>query len=338
MKTNSNIGTQLCDIELWKHSSSWSLVQTITIPGYTHSIYNAMAMTNDASAMFISRTGWRSVGDWPQIFEKRTGSDFGTITTMSVTNAPSVLKIGGNYLFTITQNNDFTANNSSAHTAKLSTHTGLSIQRYDMSTAFQASNFTTLGSANFNVSGTTKYYAFQPEMYISGSTPYIVFVQPTTYEHCRHNTGTPSWQYWGWNDYFAAPKLTVMKFNGTSWELVGSDLFSPEVYKTSATSYIAGSSTTVRTGFNETGETDRTTGDSVYKPGICSGNGKIWVVSTNAADEAFICEYNGSAWSTVKSNFATGVRYPKMVYDNGKLYILYTKEGFTGSETYIYTP
>jgi uncharacterized repeat protein (TIGR02543 family) len=337
-KSNTNVGNQMCDIELWQHTASansWNLRQTITYPGYAHSVFTTMAMTNDASTMFISRTGWRSAGDWPEIFEKRSGSNFVTSELITGGTRPSVLKIGGNYLFMISQTNDLTASNETMHTAKLESHTGMTIKRYDISTAFQTSNFVTLGSEKFNLAGSTKYRAFQPELYISGSTPYVVFVEPTVYEHCRHNTGSPSWQYTGWNDYLENPKLTVMKYNGSEWVLVGANLFSPVVYKTTATSYAI--DTTVRTGYNAPGETDRTTTDSVRKPGLCVGGGNVFVTATDVDDKAFICKYDGTSWTVIKSNYGTGVREPKMIYDNGKLYIVYSKDDASVGY-YVHTP
>lgn len=335
-KTPNSLNYHCLEIELWQYTSSWTSQQTIAIGGYEHSMFNTMIMNNDASAMYISRTGWRLVGDWPLIFDKRTGDNFNTSQTITG-YAPTVVKMGGNYLYMISQSNDFYANDDSTHTTKLSTHTGINVKKYDTTKSFNLDNMPTLGNDKFNVAGVTKYYAFKPEMYIEGNgTPYIVFVEPTTYEHCRHK-GNDIWQNNGWNDKYIDPKLTVMKYDGADWIVVGSKLFSPIVYKTTSNAYNVGTET-LRTGYNAAGENDFTTTDTVYTPGICLGNGKIWVVSTDSSDRAFICMYDGTNWSTVKTNFATGVRNPKLVYDNGKLYILYTKFDGSGNETYTYIP
>ncbi len=324
-------------VDIWKYTTADGWVKKQDINLNSHTSHQAMVMKNDGSAMYLSLSTWvSSSGAWPEYFQKRTGADFGTVETVS-NYAPSVVKMGGDYLYMVSQTSDFNADDQATHTSKLSTHTGINVKKYDTTLAFNSTNMTTLGTDKFNVAGTTKYYAFKPEMYVEGDgTPYIVFVEPATYEHSRHK-GNGTWQQNGWNDKFTDPKLTVMKYNGTDWELVGSNLFSPVVYKTTTNAYVAGT-TDLRTGYNAPGDEDFTTTDSVFTPGICVGGGKVWVVSTDSSDKAFISAYDGSNWSTVKTDFATGVRNPKLVYDNGKLYILYAKLDGSGNETYTYIP
>ncbi len=338
-KTPSLAAYHYLALELWQYTSSsavWTSKQVITYAGYDHSAFITMAMKNDASAMFISRTGWRSAGDWPALFEKRTGTGFDTSTIITGFQ-PSVVKIGGNYLYTLSQNNNFAAPNETDHTNMLSSHTGITIQRYDMSTNFEIANFTKIGGDYFNVSGATKYYAFKPEMYIAGDgTPFVVFVEPTTYEHARHNA-SGDWRLYGWNDKLTTPKLTVMKYNGISWVTVGANLFSPEVKRTRTEPALDGYSNT-RAGSNYGTDADFTSTDAVFKPGICVAGTKVYVVGQDVDDKAFICEFNGTSWSTIKTNFATGVRDPLLVFDNGKLYITYTKADGSGVGYYTYTP
>ena len=93
-----------------------------------------------------------------------------------------------------------------------------------------------------------------------------------------------------------------------------------------------------RAGSNYGTDADFTSTDAVFKPGICVAGTKVYVVGQDVDDKAFICEFNGTSWSTIKTNFATGVRDPLLVFDNGKLYITYTKADGSGVGYYTYTP
>ncbi len=324
------------EMQFWKYNGTiWSneLNYFDKTRGYTdvaHTKPSASAMTSDGTAMFVSMASRRHPsGSWYSDFQKRTGANFNTVSAQINDFEPNNLQIGGNYLYTLSQKNEFDAANETEHTNMLSTHTGLTVQRYDMTTNFEIANFVKIGGDYFNVAGATKYYAFNPDMYIgSDGTPYVVFVEPTTYEHCNHNSAI--YPDNNWNDRFTTPKLTVMKYNGTNWVVVGAKLFSSEVYKTQEAS--------AKTGTEFGGETEFNTKDSVYQPSICVGGGKVWVTATDTSDEAFICAFDGTNWSTIKTNYATGVRYPDMVYDNGKLYITYTKSDGSGVGYYTYIP
>ncbi|HOV14876.1 MAG TPA: InlB B-repeat-containing protein, partial [Spirochaetota bacterium] len=334
-KSTAIVSSWCTEIQFWKYSgSSWSNVLNYLDKSQHADVAStspdASVMTSDGSTMFLSMGSWRNPsGSWDSSFQKRTGATFGTISAQINGFNPNNLQIGGNYLYTLSQKNEFDAADETEHTNMLSTHTGLTVQRYDMSTNFEIANFVKIGGDYFNVSGATKYYAFNPDMYIgSDGTPYVVFVEPTVYEHSNHNSA--AYPANNWNDRFTTAKLTVMKYNGTNWVVVGTKLFSPEVYKTQASSS--------QTGTEFGGETEFNTKDTVYQPGICVGGGKVWVTATDTSDQAFICTFNGTSWSTVKTNYSTGVRYPDMVYDNNKLYITYTKSDGSGVGYYTYIP
>jgi len=293
--------------------SSWSKKQDVLVG--THTEIGPMVMNNEGTAMFMGLGTW---SPWAGQMQKRTGTDFATASTFTMTGTGegiANLLVDGDTLWLLTRKNYLYSDHSN-----LATHGGLTLRKYNiLNASFSEADFVLQGTAHFNM---TSRPAFAPALAVYEGVAYVVFIDPEAFGHYYHSSN-------GWNEQYTNPKLTVMKYDG-SWSLVGSAQFSPVVYKTTRAGY--------DTGNNIGGEiAPNTDTHDLYKGAICVGGGKVFVTATDSSDNGFIMQYNGSSWSTVTGNYGSGIRNPTMFYDNGKLKIMYSKADGTGMVMYLHT-